>query len=209
MLLEFPPLNYLQLQKLAKLVQAEGWGFTLASSTETEFRQKAKDLVITKGPTWAVGWGSINEEVLPDGQPRSVLVEQIRLKLALCEPTHSFTLIDPYIFSKSADAYYADDLEYLLASTARKCAEFLIVTKASRDSVLEADVISRLIAINPGLAITRKYSDVFHDRFWISDGNKGIFVGTSPNGLGKRYALVDFLMEDDAHDIAARAQQLA
>jgi hypothetical protein len=33
-------------------------------------------------------------------------------------------------------------------------------------------------------------SSEFHDRFWIADGARGLFVG---NGLGKRYALADYL----------------
>jgi hypothetical protein len=44
-------------------------------------------------------------------------------------------------------------------------------------------------------------SEKFHDRFWLADGARGLVVGTSLNGLGKRYALVDFMQPSDVRDV--------
>jgi hypothetical protein len=44
-------------------------------------------------------------------------------------------------------------------------------------------------------------SESFHDRFWIADRARGLFVGTSLNGIGKRYALADYMDEADVRTI--------
>lgn len=46
-----------------------------------------------------------------------------------------------------------------------------------------------------------EYSDAFHDRFWIANGNKGFISGTSLNGVGKRYSLIEILSEEDVTSI--------
>jgi len=56
--------------------------------------------------------------------------------------------------------------------------------------------------------ISTKYSDVFHDRFWIADEVRGVFVGTSLNGIGRRYAIIDYLQQRDVVDIVQRYDQI-
>jgi hypothetical protein len=54
----------------------------------------------------------------------------------------------------------------------------------------------------PGLSVAHRTSNTFHDRFWIDPiSTKGFLCGTSLNGLGKRYALVDHLEPTDAADV--------
>jgi hypothetical protein len=36
----------------------------------------------------------------------------------------------------------------------------------------------------------------------------GVFIGTSLNGIGKRYSLIDYLRAEDVKDICARYQAL-
>lgn len=49
----------------------------------------------------------------------------------------------------------------------------------------------------------------FHDRFWIDPENgKGIVIGTSLNGIGKRICLIDYINHNDVKAIAKLADQL-
>ena len=59
--------------------------------------------------------------------------------------------------------------------------------------------------VKAGLAVTVRYTNTFHDRFWIADQTKGVFCGTSLNGIGIRYSLADYLKEEDVQEIVARA----
>lgn len=46
------------------------------------------------------------------------------------------------------------------------------------------------------LQLDTKFTKKYHDRFWIC-GNSGLFVGTSFNGVGTKYCLVDYIDHDD------------
>ena len=53
---------------------------------------------------------------------------------------------------------------------------------------------------------------LFHDRFWIFHSEKltdccGLFVGTSINGLAKKYALIEYLSEKDCIDIICEIKE--
>ena len=41
----------------------------------------------------------------------------------------------------------------------------------------------------------------FHDRFCIADEVKALFIGTSLNGIGRKYALADFMEDEDTATI--------
>lgn len=202
-----PPLQgdeVLQLQAFARTLNKT----VRIPPADMAFREEMKDFLIKFGPTRAVSWGSLNEDVLPDNTPRSVLVETLRLKLALCAPSDSFIVVDPYLFPPTPDASYLADLLLLLQAPAERSTKLTIVTKASGNAGLRQSVVNAVQAFNANLTITVKHTNVFHDRFWIADDQRGIFVGTSLNGLGNRYALVDFLQEDDAREISAQVASL-
>ena len=99
--------------------------------------------------------------------------------------------------------------------------EFLFVLFGRRSSngcsVANADVIpffkicffsSLIQKINTSIKVSQKYTDDFHDRFWIIDDKKGLFIGTSLNGIGKRYSLIDYLQDSDVANITLRYKQI-
>jgi hypothetical protein len=54
----------------------------------------------------------------------------------------------------------------------------------------------------PSLNIIHSKSDDFHDRYWISGNReKAILTGTSINGLGNKFALVDRVNTSDVRVI--------
>ena len=207
-LLDFSTMSVEELAELAKFTQSKGWSWEIKSSTDAELKLAVRKFVEESGPTKAVSYGSLNEDVLPDGTSRGVLIDQLRLKVKLCSATQSFLVIDPYLFPSGLDQSYEDDLVALLEGIAGTVTTLTLITKANRNQVMEANVKSRLINSLPNMTVASKYTNVFHDRFWVADEQRGIFVGTSLSGLGKRYALLDYLAEDDARSIAARANQL-
>jgi hypothetical protein len=62
--------------------------------------------------------------------------------------------------------------------------------------------------MNPHISVEHSKSKYFHDRFWIADDLRGIFVGTSLNGLGKKYALVDNIRDSDTNSIVEELRRL-
>ncbi|MEZ5284987.1 MAG: hypothetical protein R2712_09300 [Vicinamibacterales bacterium] len=81
--------------------------------------------------------------------------------------------------------------------------ELRLVTKSPSGSafldVLQHDLQERAPQCRLRHAATKRY----HDRFWIADEERGLFVGTSLNGIGKRYCLVDYMAPHDASEISA------
>ncbi|OOE39103.1 hypothetical protein BZG06_15875, partial [Salinivibrio kushneri] len=55
---------------------------------------------------------------------------------------------------------------------------------------------------NSKLLVRDIITNDFHDRFWINPVNqKGLIVGTSINGIGKKISLVDKLQDQDVEVI--------
>jgi hypothetical protein len=130
--------------------------------------------------------------------------------LSLMDPADELLIIDPYIFPPhGADAGYIPFLREVFGSTIQKVNRVRIVSGTSRSAAVETDFRAMLEAVKPGVGYDAKYSDVFHDRFWIGDGAKGIVVGTSLNGVGRRYALMDYIGDEDTAAIYARYQGIA
>ena len=64
----------------------------------------------------------------------------------------------------------------------------------------------RLKSINPSIQTEGIESNAFHDRFMLADGQRGAFIGTSLNGIGRKYALIDYMRDEDAQEIYAAYQ---
>ena len=114
-------------------------------------------------------------------------------------------IIDPYLFRPDpADADYIAFLRQVFGSTIPKVNRVNIVAKSSNNPAVETDFRAMLQAVKPGVTCSVKNSNVFHDRFWIGDGTKGIVVGTSLTGVGKRFALIDYIGDEDTAAIYHR-----
>ncbi len=188
---------------LGDLLKTAGYELSFLQTTIVA-RLAAKDLLRQHGPGSLLSWGPLSESVLPDNTPRNVLLDTIRYQLNRCQPTSSLLVIDPYLFPSTPDADYRTDLVSLLKPAVQAGLSLDIATGRRHNAALMADVFADLRAINPVVIPRVKYTDDFHDRFWISDGIRGLFIGTSINGIGRRYAIADYLEEEDAAEIHAR-----
>jgi hypothetical protein len=196
-----------QLVQLAQDLQADGYSLHYMDISLL-VRLEMKPILLEKGATAVLSFGPINEEVLPDNTPRDCIADTLRYKLNRCAPTSTLMLIDPYIFPSQPDPGYESYFLKIFADTIKACSALTIVTLPSRNVALEIRLNAMIQSIAPKIIIDSKYSMVFHDRFWIADDSRGLFVGTSLTGIGRRYAVIDYLNEEDTQEIVQRARAI-
>jgi hypothetical protein len=115
---------------------------------------------------------------------------------------NSLIIIDPYIFPKKHDSDYPVLLIDILKKFFPKLKRITFVTSASYNQSLQVKVFSAIHKCNSQINISIKQNEHFHDRFWVSPKNrKGVFMGTSLNGIGKKYTLIDYIQEEDVREI--------
>ena len=202
-----------QLMHVLQYLQEHGADAAYANDEDVYFLEKAGRILLEKGATRVLRDAAVLEEaVLPDGIPRSDLADTIRYMLTLMNPKQELLIIDPYLFPTPNPNYpdpnYVAFLESVIGDTLTKIDRLRIVTKTNRHAATEAAFNGMAQGTKAALNIATKYTSAFHDRFWIADGVRGLFVGTSLNGIGKRYSLIDYLRDEDAVDIYARYNAL-
>jgi hypothetical protein len=114
-------------------------------------------------------------------------------------------VVDPFFFtaSKRTPPNYAEIIDGLWAGVVESLASLVIIMEHPKfvDAGLLRDASTKALARNTGLRFKHVTSDAFHDRFWIVDRTRGLFLGTSANRLGYKYALADRLEDADVADI--------
>ncbi len=198
-----PPLPGDLVLELAQRLSEQGYSLN-QTDEDVVVRLGTGDLLREIGVSKTLRLQPLTEAVLPDNTPREVLLDTIRYQLAQCKAVHTLLVVDPYLFPAQPDLTYKDDLISLFRAAATAGLAIEIATKANRNTALQAAVVADIQQINPSVSPLFKYTDAFHDRFWIADGERGVFMGTSLNGIGRRYAVADYLAEEDARAIAHR-----
>jgi hypothetical protein len=160
-----------------------------------------KRLLTEQGVTYVWRLVRLQEAVVPQTKHVEPLVRVLESMLAKLAPSQDFVIVDRYLFSKGSDPGYPALLASLLAPIARAVRRIKFITGRRSDSTLLKRVQEFLLAEAPSLSVVHDISDDFHDRFWIADQSRGLFLGTSLNGLGKRYALVDYMAPHDVREI--------
>ncbi len=110
------------------------------------------------------------------------------------------------------DAFFYDDkhdclllLEKIVRSMSSKLEKVTLITGGKRVSSRPAmhNIFSKVV---PGIQINDVVNDYFHDRYWIDvESTKGVMVGTSLNGIGKRVAMIDYANPADSREIVRLA----
>lgn len=186
-----------------------GDGFSLSyTDKEILLMTEIKQVLLEKGATSILSQQLLTEEVLPDSTPRNAVLDTLKFKLNRCNPINSLHIIDPYLYPSNYDQDYLNDFVSIFQGAIKACGYLNICTLQNRNTNLEQQIESQIQSINPNISINKKYSNVFHDRFWIADEERGVFVGTSLNGVGRRYAVIDYLQEEDAKEIVTRYNQI-
>lgn len=103
-------------------------------------------------------------------------------------------IIDPYLFKKPKIGEN-DTLKDILQSCKHKKI-IAIVGKSKADGDYQKEISNLL-----GDRLEIYYTDEIHDRFWIINRKKGFLTGTSINGIGKKYCLIQSIESDDVKAI--------
>ncbi len=131
------------------------------------------------------------------------LVGTLRRMLITLAPSRHLILLDNYIFAESITDKqgYLGMFKDIFGPIVGSVKEVRFVTLPKHDDSLYQDVTHLLKSLNPQLLVSCSTTRDFHDRFWIADEARGLIVGTSLNGIGKRYSVVDNLSDEDTKEI--------
>lgn len=144
------------------------------------------------------------ESVLPVSQDISLITSIIKCHLTQLNAQHELLIIDPYFFpEKVENKDYLAKLKTTFSGAMLTLDRVKILVRPRFNIILKNQFFQWLQSINPKLETELIESDVFHDRFIIADGKRGVFVGTSLNGIGRKYALIDDMRNEDAQEIYA------
>jgi len=184
-------------QELTRVI--EPLGFTAYISTRfAAVEYELKQLVIKKGVSYVWRLVHLQEAVLPPGPAqRSGLLKMLDGMLAKLVPIHEFVIVDPYLLPKTKMASYLTELVSLLSPIACAVPKIFLVTSRHYDGQLLQNLQASLTKSCPNCRLIHKVSNRYHDRFWIADLERGLFVGTSLNGIGCHYAMADYMDVND------------
>lgn len=175
--------------------------------------EKCKELIVEKGPTYILSLAEFREAALPkaiDSDTRELLVKILCNHLQALSPSKGLIIVDPYIFPANLrdKADYLDVFKEIFGSVIPQIASLRFITKPDYDEALYQSITQLLVGFNPQISVSCRTTNDFHDRFWIADEKKGLFVGTSLNGIGKKYALTDFMKDEDTAVIMEEIRRL-
>lgn len=160
--------------------------------------EEAINKIISGETTNTQNLSLIHEEVLwknmTEEERSDKLLEYIK-KIEGIE--NEIIIVDPYFFPKNCD----DEYENFIIKTIQKAKLKMLTIVVDKRNV--NDSLREKIIEDAGCAVEIKYSEEFHDRFWISRNSfKCFVVGTSLNGIGKKICIIELLTdENDEKDI--------
>lgn len=178
--------------------------------------EECQKLIRLRGPSYVLSLVRLQEAVLPKADTSNkkildLLVGTLRDKLVDLAPSQSLILIDNYIFTPNIRDRqgYLEMFEDIFGPVVGGIKEVRFVTSPSHyDNLLYQDVAQLLSSLNTQLHVECGTTKDFHDRFWIVDEVKGLCIGTSLNGIGKGYALVDNMSDEDTKTIVGELRRL-
>ena len=168
-------------------------------------RAEVRDFIVAHGVSALLRRELLLEEVVPPGHPPTEIEKLLHSFITGIEVTTRLTIVDPYFLAASKDPGYAQTVCNVLAPFADTLEQLTIITLSKTfDPAVLAELKRGLAKKNPDLKVAHVGTVVFHDRYWLNPlSGKGFLSGTSLNGLGKRYAVLDYLTSSDVQAILA------
>lgn len=120
-----------------------------------------------------------------------ILIDEVN---KISDDSNVLTIIDPYFWDLKVGINYYNQLFEGLNFDNLQIVSFEIKDKQTKkfvNSILNAH--SKKIKIE-------SIKDC-HDRFWITNNGKGVVVGTSFNGIGKKLSLIYQISDDDMKEL--------
>jgi len=124
------------------------------------------------------------------------------------EGVKNLLIIDPYFFKCANDTSSLDLFRLIMSEICVNLEKVTFITNGA--GIDRKDEVFNIVkSVKSSIEVSHVKSEEFHDRFWIDpDVNKGIVMGTSLNGIGKKIALVDELQTKDVKEISMLASQI-
>lgn len=110
----------------------------------------------------------------------------------------SLIIVDPYIFSgeQSSAKQISDELKKSARIGGRSLKRIHFIYDPAKVTIAIKNSVKELLA-SKSVRMTEAKTAELHDRVWITDRKRGIVVGTSLNGIGKRAAFLLPLPDPD------------
>jgi hypothetical protein len=172
-------------------------------SRSTLAEWELKRLVREKGVSYVWRLVELLEAVLPQSHDLPGIVSLLTNMISRLAPTQDFVIVDRYLLPKNKPTDYLNTLVSLLGPMSQTVSQITLVTDKKHDAQLLTDLVAQLSPPGSKCQIAHRTSEAFHDRFWIADRQRGLFIGTSLNGIGARYALADYMDDNDVHEIVS------
>lgn len=166
--------------------------------------ESIKELIVEKGQTALLKEELLLEHLVVTGTPQNIIVKILQRYLDKVEIDNELIIVDPYLYPSRHPANYSQFVIDILSKYLPTITDLRLVTASNYNRTIKTQIETDLQNLRPGLRISHQTSDDYHDRYWISKGReKGIIIGTSLNGLGNKYSLVDRLNTTDVRQIVS------
>lgn len=199
-----PDLTYGHLLEINKFV--EGLGYTMRESSKEYSLSEVKEKLQTEGPSAFLSIAWLQEDISPKAPlPSARLFVQERFaKLA---PAQELIITDPYLFAGNEE--YARWLAQLMASVLTEDGSVTCVVNSAISQEARSATEKELLQLMPNVSLNVIGSSDFHDRFWIADRDRGVIVGASLNGIGRKIFFMDSLPYADVQEVAREVALLS
>ncbi|MBK7383219.1 MAG: hypothetical protein IPI81_07765 [Flavobacteriales bacterium] len=186
-------------------VDFEHWKIGQVGSVVHTFREEIADHLFKRGLSSLMQDDLLLEHLITKGATPSQISSVFQVYLTKVGIDSELIIVDRFFFH-SNDPNYPALVEDILKPFMSALDHLRFVTKAGGvNAATKSAIITRLQGLKTSLQITHTTSDDFHDRFWISGvRQRGLISGTSLNGYGLKYALVDRLNTSDVRAIVSQ-----
>lgn len=166
------------------------------------YLNEIEDYILEHGVSSLLTLTPIFESLIAKGTTPNKIIAFLHRYLDKVDIDDELIIIDPYFFASTNDINYTQTIFDVLERYLPVINNLIIITDNRIDDSIKSSIEAKLISGKSTLRIIHKITNNYHDRFWISNNReKGIITGTSLNGLGRKFALIDRLNITDVREI--------
>lgn len=186
--------------------------FTLSRGDASDHRGVLRDWIEQRGMSSLFSFHRTHDAVMDPGYTVDEIETLILTFVRKLAGIKNLFIIDPYLYSSEQPVVAL--FKAMMSELAGTLESVTFFTKPFRNpkDLQRFDSTAMHAALRsavPSITIKDVKTDEFHDRFWIdADSHKGIVMGTSLNGVKKKYALIDYLRHADAKVLADAARSV-
>ncbi|AMC35310.1 hypothetical protein [Janthinobacterium sp. B9-8] len=175
--------------------------FTYSKRDETFIREILRDYITKNGISSLFNYSITCDALMHKGIHVNEIEKVILGFIKNLNGVKNLIITDTYFYEASTHPFCIDILKKIISEISKELESitFMTLEKSKDKKKIIHDAIKSVI---PKIKIIDIISNDFHDRFWIDiDNLKGVIIGTSLNGIGKRIALIDNLSTNHVKEI--------